>query len=87
MLFQGLLYFCLVLLAEAGVFTRARASLQTKPASVGSSPNVRLSRQSSVFGHVDDGDVADEKTRIQDTPVETLQQTDSIILKVYQDLS
>ena len=40
-----------------------------------------------MFGHVDDGDVADEKTRIQDTPVETLQQTDSIILKVYQDFS
>ena len=73
-------------MAEAGIFTRVWASIQNEPSAVGSTPDVRLSRTSSVFGHVEDSDVAEEKHRIQDTPVETLQQTDSIILKVQQEV-
>lgn len=81
MVLQGFIYFGLVLMAEAGIFTRLWSSVNSRPSSVGSSPDVRPSRQSSVFGHIDDSDVADEKARILDTPVDTLHQTDSIILK------
>lgn len=81
MALQGLVYFGLVLLAEAGIFTRIWNGIHSQPSSVGSTPDVRLSRQSSVFGHTEDSDVAEEKGRINDTAVDTLQQTDSIILK------
>ena len=82
MALQGFVYFILVLLAEAGIFTRIWSNVSTRPARVGSEADIRLSRQSSVFGHAEDSDVLAEKNRIQDTPLDTLMQTDSIILKV-----
>ena len=44
--------------------------------------NVIFSRQSSVFGSMEDSDVAAEKERIVSTPLDQLYQTDSIIMKV-----
>ena len=82
MALQGIVYFILVLLAEAGIFTRLWSNVSTRPTRVGSEPDIRLSRQSSVFGHSEDSDVAGERNRIQDTPIDTLMETDSIILKV-----
>ena len=83
MALQGIFYFALVLIAEAGIFTRIWASMnsRSRSSSVGSTSDLRLSRQSSL-GHTDDSDVAEEKARITDTPIDTLLQTDSIVLKV-----
>ncbi|XP_045164403.2 phospholipid-transporting ATPase ABCA3-like isoform X2 [Mercenaria mercenaria] len=73
MLLQGIFYFSIVLLAEAGILRRiANLCTNRTPVSVGSQVNVR--------GH-EDSDVAEENRRINDTPIENIMTTDSLILK------
>ncbi|XP_060570838.1 phospholipid-transporting ATPase ABCA3-like isoform X2 [Ruditapes philippinarum] len=74
MLLQGVVYFIIVLLIEFGVFTRLSNMLRNRqPVAVGSQVDIR--------GQQEDGDVAEEKRRINDTPVDQLMKTDSLILK------
>lgn len=75
MLLQGVVYFIIVLLAEMGILRRIVNLCTTrKPVSVGSQVDVR--------GHHEDSDVAEESQRINDTPLERLMASDSLILKV-----
>ena len=75
MLLQGVVYFVLVLLIEFGIITKALNIFRGRePAAVGSQVDVR--------GQQDDNDVAEEKRRLNETPIDQLMQTDSLILKV-----
>lgn len=91
---QGLFYFCLVLIVEYGVLMRIwtllwprlsdveRVAAQSSQGGGNEDTSVRITRQSSVFGSMEDSDVAAERERITSTPLNQLYQTDSIIMKV-----
>ena len=84
MILQGFVYFGLVLLVEFGLFTRVYTALcGTKNIVASATGGQVLSRQTSMFDSNEDDDVADEKERIANTPLDKLHETDSIILKVF----
>lgn len=75
MFLQGVVYFALVLVAEYGLFRRLWTSVfQNKPTAIGSQINIQDVHQ--------DSDVAEEEKRVTETPMESLHETDSLILKV-----
>ena len=93
MCLQGLFYFSLVLVVEYGFLVRIWSWLWSRfvdyetaaarsQSGVNQDTSVRITRQSSVFGNVEDNDVAAERERITSTPLDQLHQTDSIIMKV-----
>ena len=70
-------------MTEYGLLTRAYIKLFPRKRLVQSATSGQvLSRQTSMFGSTEDNDVADERQRIHNTPLDKLHQTDSIILKV-----
>lgn len=75
MLLQGIAYFMIVLMIEAGIFRSVSNALSSKkPVTVGSLTNLREDHE--------DDDVADERKRITSEPIDSLFQTDSLIMKV-----
>lgn len=73
MLLQGVLFFIIVLLAETGLLRRFLSVFTSRsPVAVGS--------QVELQSH-EDSDVADENKRINETPLQQLFETDSLILK------
>ena len=72
-------------MTEYGLLTRAYIKLFPRKRQVQATTSgqvLSLSRQTSMFGSTEDKDVAEERQRIHNTPLDKLHQTDSIILKV-----
>jgi hypothetical protein len=75
MLLQGVFFFAIVLLTETGILRRIVSIFSSsKPTAVGS--------QVDLHGQNEDSDVAEESKRINETPLEQIMATDSLILKV-----
>ena len=96
---QGLFYFSLVLMVEYGFLMRIWAWFWPKLSDVErvnsevgvthqtsqlGDNNLRFTRQTSIFGSMEDSDVAEERERIMNAPLDQLHQTDSIIMKVHK---
>ena len=77
--FQGCLYFSLLILLELRLVQTAWYNMTQREAKPGSRRN-RYMRLSSVE-MVEDGDVTQERLRVNDTPLETLLLTDSLLLQ------
>ncbi|KAK3103434.1 hypothetical protein FSP39_019190 [Pinctada imbricata] len=78
MVVQAVFYFTCVLLIEFRVFKKMFFLIKSKTSSAGSSLGVQ---EAEMYRLQDDDDVNDEKRRINETPIETLMNTDSLILQ------
>lgn len=74
MLLQAVLFISLVLMIEYGVINRIAYKLATR------SNDVNPNEEELIEGSTEDSDVMDEKKRIQDTPLDSLMETDALII-------